>query len=437
MAMVNQYVPGREGDISPADAALIKRRAELLGPAYRLFYEKPLHIVRGEGVWLYDPEGQPYLDVYNNVASVGHCHPHVVAALSRQAGILNTHTRYLHETIVEYAARLLAKFPPALKHVMFTCTGSEANDLALRIAKSYTKGTGVIVTKLAYHGLTVAIAELSPSLGDYVERGPNVKLVAAPDTYRIDGDVGATFAAGVKQALAEMQAQGIKPCALLVDGIFSSDGVFPGKPGFLKEAVDAMRAAGGIYIADEVQPGFGRVGPEFWGFARHGLVPDIVTVGKPMGNGHPMAGAIMQPQIVEEFGKRSRYFNTFGGNPVSCAVGLAVLDVIDNESLAQNAGKVGTYMREGLEKLAARHEIIGDVRGAGLFLGVEFVKDRKSKEPAPEETTRVVNDLRRRKVLISATGPGANILKIRPPLVFTQEHADIFLDAVGQALTAL
>jgi 4-aminobutyrate aminotransferase-like enzyme len=437
MAMVNQYVPGREGDISAADAALIKRRAELLGPAYRLFYEKPLHIVRGDGVWLYDPEGNAYLDVYNNVASVGHCHPHVVAALTKQAGILNTHTRYLHETILEYAARLLAKFPPALKHVMFTCTGSEANDLALRIAKSYTKGTGVIVTKLAYHGLTVAIAELSPSLGDYVERGPHVKLVAAPDTYRIDGDVGAAFAAGVKQALAEMQAQGIKPCALLVDGIFSSDGVFPGKPGFLKPAVDAMRAAGGIYIADEVQPGFGRVGPEFWGFARHGLVPDIVTVGKPMGNGHPMAGAIMQPQIVEEFGRRSRYFNTFGGNPVSCAVGLAVLEIIDNEGLAQNAGKVGAYMREGLEKLSTRHDIIGDVRGAGLFLGVEFVKDRKSKQPAPEETARVVNDLRRRKVLISATGPGANILKIRPPLVFTQEHADIFLDAVGQALTAL
>jgi 4-aminobutyrate aminotransferase-like enzyme len=437
MAMVNQYVPGREGDISAADAALIKRRAELLGPAYRLFYEKPLHIVRGEGVWLYDPEGNAYLDVYNNVASVGHCHPHVVAALTKQAGILNTHTRYLHETIVDYAARLLAKFPPALKHVMFTCTGSEANDLALRIAKSYTKGTGVIVTKLAYHGLTVAIAELSPSLGDYVERGPNVKLVPAPDTYRIDGDVGTAFAAGVKQALAEMQAQGIKPCALLVDGIFSSDGVFPGKPGFLRQAVDAMRAAGGIYIADEVQPGFGRVGPEFWGFARHGLVPDIVTVGKPMGNGHPMAGAIMQPQIVEEFGKRSRYFNTFGGNPVSCAVGLAVLDVIDQENLAQNAGKIGIYMREGLEKLAARHDIIGDVRGAGLFLGVEFVKDRKSKQPAAEETTRVVNDLRHRKVLISATGPGANILKIRPPLVFTREHADIFLDAVGQAVAAL
>jgi len=437
MAMVNQYVPGREGDISAADAALIQRRAELLGPAYRLFYEKPLHIVRGEGVWLYDPEGNAYLDVYNNVASVGHCHPHVVEALTKQAAVLNTHTRYLHETIVDYAAKLLAKFPAALKHVMFTCTGSEANDLALRVAKSYTKGTGVIITKLAYHGLTVAIAELSPSLGDYVERGPQVKLVPAPDTYRITGDVGAAFAAGVKQALAEMQAQGIKPCALLVDGIFSSDGVFPGQPGFLKEAVAAVRAAGGIYIADEVQPGFGRVGPEFWGFARHGLVPDIVTVGKPMGNGHPMAGAIMQPQIVEEFGRRSRYFNTFGGNPVSCAVGRAVLEVIDNEGLAANAGKVGAYMKAGLEKLAQRYEVIGDVRGAGLFLGVEFVTDRKTKEPNAMAATHVVNDLRRRKVLISATGPGANILKIRPPLVFTQEHADIFLDATEKALAGI
>jgi 4-aminobutyrate aminotransferase-like enzyme len=437
MAMVNQYVPGREGDISAADAALIQRRTELLGPAYRLFYEKPLHIVRGEGVWLYDPDGNAYLDVYNNVASVGHCHPHVVEALTRQAGILNTHTRYLHETIVDYAAKLLAKFPAALKHVMFTCTGSEANDLALRVAKSYTKGTGVIITKLAYHGLTVAIAELSPSLGDYVERGPQVKLVPAPDTYRITGDVGAAFAAGVSQALAEMQAQGIKPCALLVDGIFSSDGVFPGEPGFLKEAVAAVRAAGGIYIADEVQPGFGRVGPEFWGFARHGLVPDIVTVGKPMGNGHPMAGAIMQPQVVEEFGRRSRYFNTFGGNPVSCAVGRAVLEVIDNEGLAANAGKVGAYMKAGLEKLAQRYEVIGDVRGAGLFLGVEFVTDRKTKEPNAKAATHVVNDLRRRKVLISATGPGANILKIRPPLVFTQEHADIFLDATDKALAGI
>lgn len=436
MAMVNQYVPGREGDLSAGDMEIIRRRQKLLGPAYRLFYEQPLHIVKGEGVWLYDPDGNRYLDVYNNVASVGHCHPHVVKALTDQAAVLNTHTRYLHETIVDYAAKLLAKFPAALEHVMFTCTGSEANDLAIRIARSYTKGTGVIVTKLAYHGLTLTISEMSPSLGDYVPRGDHVRLVPAPDTYRIAGDVGAAFAAGVRQALAEMQAKGIKPCALLVDGIFSSDGVFPGEPGFLKEAVAAIREAGGIYIADEVQPGFARVGPAWWGFARHGLVPDMVTIGKPMGNGHPIAAAIMQPHIVAEFGAKSRYFNTFGGNPVSCAVGRAVLEVIENEGLADNAGKVGAYMLEGLQRLAGKYPTIGDIRGTGLFLGLEFVKDRQSKEPFAAAASHVVNDLRRRKILISATGPGANVLKIRPPLVFSREHADIFLDATEKALAS-
>lgn len=436
MAMVNQYVPGREGDLSAGDMEIIRRRQKLLGPAYRLFYEQPLHIVKGEGVWLYDPDGNRYLDVYNNVASVGHCHPHVVKALTDQAAVLNTHTRYLHETIVDYAAKLLAKFPAALEHVMFTCTGSEANDLAIRIARSYTKGTGVIVTKLAYHGLTLTISEMSPSLGDYVPRGDHVRLVPAPDTYRIAGDVGAAFAAGIRHALAEMQAKGIRPCALLIDGIFSSDGVFPGEPGFLKEAVAAIRDAGGIYIADEVQPGFARVGPAWWGFARHGLVPDMVTIGKPMGNGHPIAAAIMQPHIVAEFGAKSRYFNTFGGNPVSCAVGRAVLEVIENEGLADNAGKVGAYMLEGLQRLAGKYPIIGDVRGAGLFLGLEFVKDRQSKEPFAAAASHVVNDLRRRKILISATGPGANVLKIRPPLVFAREHADIFLDATEKALAS-
>ncbi|MDY0881638.1 aminotransferase class III-fold pyridoxal phosphate-dependent enzyme [Dongia soli] len=432
--MVNAYVPGREGDLNARDTDLIRRREKLLGPAYRLFYEQPLHIVRGEGIWLYDPEGNAYLDVYNNVASVGHCHPKVVEALTRQAGILNTHTRYLHETIVDYAERLLGKFPSQLQHVMFTCTGSEANDLALRIARSYTKRSGFIVTKLAYHGLTSAVAELSPSLGDYVQRGDHVRLVPAPDTYRGGGDIGQEFAAGVKAAIADMQAKGIEPAALLVDSIFSSDGIFPDPQGFLRPAVEAVRAAGGLYIADEVQPGFGRVGPAWWGFARHDLVPDMVTIGKPMGNGHPIAGTVMQPHLVEEFGRKSRYFNTFGGNPVSCAVGRAVLEVIEGEGLAENAGMVGTYLLDGLKALAMRHSIIGDVRGAGLFLGVEFVKDRTTKEAAPEETARVVNDLRRRRILISATGPRANILKIRPPLVFSRENADLFLAAMDDVL---
>lgn len=434
MSMVNAFDPEAETGLSPAEKDMVRRREKLLGPAYRLFYEKPVHVVRGEGVWLHDPSGEAYLDVYNNVASVGHCHPRVVEALSRQASILNTHTRYLHETILDYAERLLARVPAELGHVMFTCTGSEANDLALRVARAHTGRRGLIVTRLAYHGVTSAVAEISPSLGDHVPRGDHVRLIPAPDAYRGDGDVGARMARHVREAAADLRAHGIEPAALLVDTIFSSDGVFAEPAGFLRPAVEAIRAEGGLFIADEVQPGFGRVGPEFWGFARHGLVPDMVTVGKPMGNGHPMAGVFVKPRLVEDFGRKARYFNTFGGNPVSCAVGLAVLDVIEGEGLAESARDVGDYMRAGLRDLAGRHPAIGDVRGAGLFIGLELVVDPAGKAPASALTTRVVNGLRERRVLISATGPGANILKIRPPLVFGREHADIFLDRMAAVL---
>ncbi|MDE1174953.1 MAG: aminotransferase class III-fold pyridoxal phosphate-dependent enzyme [Parvibaculaceae bacterium] len=434
MAMVNAFDPAARNGLSPEDRALVQRREKLLGPAYRLFYQKPVHIVRGEGVWLYDPAGEAYLDVYNNVASVGHCHPKVVEALSRQAATLNTHTRYLHETILDYAERLLARVPEALSHVMFTCTGSEANDLALRITRAFTGRTGLIVTELAYHGLTCAVSELSPSLGDYVKRSDHVRLIPAPDAYRRKGDIGQQMAADVRAAIADMRSHGIEPAALLVDTIFSSDGVFAEPAGFLREAVEAIRSEGGLFIADEVQPGFGRIGPDFWGFARHGLVPDMVTVGKPMGNGHPMAGVFMKPHLVEEFGRKARYFNTFGGNPVSCAVGLAVLDIIEGENLPQQAKEVGDYMRAGLSDLAKRFPAIGDVRGAGLFTGLELVAGDDARTPAAELTTRIVNGLRDRRVLISATGPGANILKIRPPLVFGREHADIFLDRMESVL---
>lgn len=434
MSMVNAFDPDADTGLSPQERELVRRRQKLLGPAYRLFYEKPVHLVRGEGVWLYDPAGNAYLDVYNNVASVGHCNPKVVEALTRQASTLNTHTRYLHEAILTYAERLLAKVPDALGHIMFTCTGSEANDLALRITRAYTGRQGIIVTRLAYHGLTCAVSELSPSLGDYVPRGEHVRLVAPPDGYRGAGDVGRTFADGVRAAIADMRAHGIEPAALLVDTIFSSDGVFADPPGFLAEAVDVFRAAGGLFIADEVQPGFGRVGPDFWGFARHGLVPDMVTVGKPMGNGFPVAGVFMKPHLVEDFGRQARYFNTFGGNPVACATGLAVLDVIEGEGLPERARVVGDHLRAGLRDLAGRYEAIGDVRGAGQFTGLELVEDRTGKVPAAALTTCVVNGLRERRVLISATGPGANILKIRPPLVFTREHADIFLDRLAEVL---
>lgn len=435
MTMINAFDASAATGVSERDRALIERRERLLGPAYRLFYAHPVHLVRGEGVWLYDSDGSAYLDVYNNVASVGHCHPHVVAALSKQAATLNTHTRYLTDGILDYAERLLALFPDELAHVMFTCTGSEANDLAYRAARAFTGGTGVIVTELAYHGVTIAISEMSPSLGDGIALAPHVRTVRAPDAYRGGGDVGEAFAADVRAAIADMQAHSIRPAALLVDTIFSSDGVFADPAGFLAPAAAAIREAGGLMIADEVQPGFGRTGAGMWGFSRHGIVPDIVTMGKPMGNGHPMAAMVARPEILESFGKRTRYFNTFGGNPVSCAVGMAVLDVIEGESLIENARDVGAYLRDGLRGLANMHAIIGDVRGAGLFIGVELVTDRATKSPATAATARLVNGLREKRILISAAGPHANVLKIRPPLVFSRDNADQFLAAIDEVLT--
>ncbi|HZH51492.1 MAG TPA: aminotransferase class III-fold pyridoxal phosphate-dependent enzyme [Microvirga sp.] len=435
MSMINAYNATEGTGVAERERELIARRQRLLGPAYRLFYANPVHLMRGEGVWLYDPDGNAYLDMYNNVASVGHCHPHVTAALARQAGILNTHTRYLHDTILDYAEKLLGYFPPALEHAMFTCTGSEANDLALRVAKTHTGGTGVIVTELAYHGTTAATAELSPSLGRTMRLGEHVRTVPAPDSYRgSDTDVGEAFARHVRAALDDMRSHGIRPAALLVDTIFSSDGVHADPAGFLAPAVAAVREAGGLFIADEVQPGFGRTGDGMWGFARHGLVPDIVTLGKPMGNGHPVAGMVARPDVLAEFGQRTRYFNTFGGNPVSAAVAMAVLEVIEQEGLVENARRVGEHLRRGLRALGERHPIIGDVRGAGLFIGVELVRDRRTGEPAAEETARLVNALRERRILISATGPFANILKIRPPLVFSQENSDLFLSVMDEIL---
>ncbi|PVE21257.1 aspartate aminotransferase family protein [Microvirga sp. KLBC 81] len=435
MTMINAYDPARATNVASRERDMIARRQNLLGPAYRLFYANPVHVVRGEGVWLYDPDGKAYLDVYNNVACVGHCHPHVVAALAKQASVLNTHTRYLHETVLDYAERLLGYFPAEIGHMMFTCTGSEANDLALRVAKAHTGGTGFIITDFAYHGVTEAIAGMSPSLGPAMLLGEHVRKVPAPDAYRGGGrDVGTVFADNVRKAIDDMRANGIKPAALLVDTIFSSDGVFTDPRGFLSGAVDAIHEAGGLFIADEVQPGFGRTGDGMWGFERHGIVPDLVTMGKPMGNGHPMAGMAARPEVLAEFGRRLRYFNTFGGNPVSAAVGMAVLDVIEGEKLRDNARAAGAHLRTGLESLAQRHPIIGDIRSAGLFIGLELVRCRNSKEPASDETARVVNGLRERRVLISAAGPSANILKIRPPLVFSKDNTDLFLTALDKTL---
>ncbi|HEY0201527.1 MAG TPA: aspartate aminotransferase family protein [Burkholderiaceae bacterium] len=437
MAMSNAFNPatGTVG-LPQRTQDLIARRAEALGPAYRLFYEAPLEVVRGESVWLYDADGERYLDVYNNVASMGHCHPHVVQAVARQLGALNTHTRYLNETVIAYAERLLGTFGDVPRHLMMTCTGSEANDLALRIAQTHTGATGIVVTRLAYHGLTNAIAAVSPSLGPSGPQGAHVRLVDAP-TADAGAETGVRFAAGVAAAIADLQRSGYGVAAMFCDTIFSSDGVFADPPGFLSEAVRKVQAAGGLFVADEVQPGFGRTGTHMWGYQRHGITPDIVSMGKPMGNGYPVAGIAVRQDMVRKFGQRARYFNTFGGSQAACAAGSAVLDVIAREGLLENANTTGAYLQAGIAKLASEFSVLRQIRGAGLFIGVDVDAGMQSLEADGALAAHIVNSLRQRKVLISASGPAGRVLKIRPPMVFRQEHADIFLDALHDAMTSL
>ncbi len=433
--MVNGFDPAGMAALDPAGQDLIRRRQALLGPSYRLFYEKPVHPVRGEGVWLYDADGNAYLDTYNNVPSVGHCHPHVVAAIARQAGQLNTHTRYLGEAVLDYSERLLATFPDEIGRVMYTCTGSEAVDLALRIARYVTGGDGVIVTENAYHGVTTATAGISPSLGLAMNLGQNVITVPAPDAYHAGGaDVGARMAADVEKAVAFLARRGVKTAAFIADSIFSTDGVLSGPAGFLAPVLDAVHRAGALYIADEVQPGFGRTGSHMWGFQRHGIVPDIAVMGKPMGNGMPIAAAVMKPEFSDLFGRDVRYFNTFGANHVSLAAASAVLDVIRDEKLMENCATIGALMTDGLRALQSQYPQIGDVRGAGLFIGLEFVTDPETRAPDAALAIRVVNALRERRVLISASGPAGNSLKIRPPMPFGRDHAALFLEAMADVL---
>ncbi len=434
-AMINGFDGGKLAELPERERSLIERRQALLGSSYRLFYETPVHVVRGDDVWLYDADDNAYLDAYNNVPSVGHCHPHVVEAIARQAAVLNTHTRYLGEQILDYSERLLATFPAELNRVMYTCTGSEAVDLALRLARYYTGGTGIIITENAYHGVTASAAEISPALGPNMPLGQHVLTVPAPDNYRGDGrDVGDVMAENVANAMAFMRRHGIKPAAFIADGIFSTDGIFSEPAGFLKKTLDVLHEAGALYIADEVQPGFGRLGTGMWGFMRHGITPDIVVMGKPMGNGMPIAAAVMKHEIEQKFGADIRYFNTFGANHVSIAAASAVLDVIENESLIENARATGNHLLAGMRALQETVPSIGDVRGIGLFLGLDFVRDRETREPDGALALKVVNGLRDLRVLISASGPAGNVLKIRPPLPFKIEHADLFLTALKDVL---
>jgi len=377
---------------------------------------------------MYDAEGHRYLDAYNNVPVVGHCHPYVVDALARQARVLNTHTRYLAEEPLRLAERLLATLPREIGNVVYACTGSEANDLAVRISKAVTGGTGFIITEFAYHGTTDVIAGMSPEDGTAL--GPGVYAVAPP----IGADGAAKFGQRVRQCIERMRDAGIRPAALLVDTIFSSDGVAADPPGFLAPAVAEIRAAGGLFIADEVQPGFGRTGEHMWGFQRHGVTPDLVTMGKPMGNGHPISALAARPDLLQTFARDRKYFNTFGGNSVSCAVALAVLDVIEKERLIANAHASGEYLRQGLVRLAQRHRWVREIRGAGLFWGVELAGNSESGLSSRQEAARVVNDLRHRGVLVGATGRDGNVLKIRPPLTIGRAEVDLLLDRLGNAL---
>lgn len=411
-------------------AELRARRARLLAPTYQLFYDEPLQIVRAADVWMYDEQGRAYLDAYNNVPVVGHCHPQVVEALARQAATLNTHTRYLAELPLQLAEELLATLPPRFASIIFTCTGSEANDLAVRICKAATGGSGFIVTDFAYHGATDVIAGMSPEDGGPL--GPGVYAVPAP----VGAAGAAAFGAAVRRCLERMRADGVRPAALLVDTIFASDGVAAQPAGFLAEAAGQVRAAGALFIADEVQPGFGRVGEAMWGFQRHGVIPDLVTMGKPMGNGHPVAALAGQPDVLAAFARRARYFNTYGGNSVSCAAALAVLHVIGEQELMKNALASGAYLQQRLQALAARCLVIREVRGAGLFLGVELGDNPVSGLAGAPEAARVMNAMRRRGVLVGTTGRRGDALKIRPPLTFAPEHADLLVEALEQALSA-
>lgn len=438
---LNAFDPAAARGLGSELERMVRERAAAFGPASVLFYDKPLNFVRGQGCWLYDADGVAYLDAYNNVPSVGHCHPHVVQAVARQLGELNIHNRYLHPGIIDYAGRLTATLPDALSNITFTCTGSESNDLALRLAATFTGARGVIVTESAYHGNTALVTEVSPTLIGHGTLAPHVRAIPAPDSYRVPpGKLSETFAAHVAAAIADLQKSGVGFGALLVDSIFSSDGVFADPPGFMRAAVDAVHRAGGMFIADEVQCGFGRTGSSMWGFERHGVLPDVVTLGKPMGNGYPVGAVVTRPEILDAFCARYGYFNTFAGSPAAAAAGLAVLDVIAREGLIENARRVGEHLKRGLQELSLRHAALADVRGAGLYLGVEVVDgaDRSgATHPASGLTKAIVNGLRERRVLIGSAGRDGSALKIRPPLCFSPADADHLIAALEETLTLL
>jgi len=425
--------------------ALVEERARSLGPSLSISYERPLHVVRGRGQYLHAVDGLPYLDLVNNVCHVGHCHPRVVDAIARQARALNTNTRYLHENIERFAARLTTTLPEGLDTCFFVNSGSEANELALRLARTATGANDVLVVDGAYHGSTGNCVAMSP----YKFDGPGgggapdwVHVVPIPDGYRgeirgHDEDAGAGYALEVGRVIGEACARGRSVAGFFVEPILSCGGQVPLPPGYLAAAYEHVRKAGGLAIADEVQVGFGRVGDAFWGFQQHDVIPDIVVLGKPIGNGHPMGAVVTTRAIAEAFHNGMEFFSTFGGNPVSCACGLAVLEVIETEQLQERAKRLGAHFLAGLRELMDRHQVIGDVRGSGLFLGIELVRDRKTLEPADREAHALVNAMRERGILLSTDGPLHNVIKIKPPMVLDEADVDMTLRQLDDVLASL
>ena len=385
-------------------------------------------IVHSEGVWLYDIDGNRYLDAYNNVSHVGHCHPHVANAIAKQSHRLNTSTRYLHGYILELAERITKMMPKPLSTCMFVCTGSEANELAWQMSKVVSGNNGALITKFSYHGSTSAIKQFSTESIPQEKLPTHVQTLFAPtsDTTYLKPDSGFDI------AITELNKHGHQPAMLLLDTAFVSDGIYTSPKGYLRILFAKTREAGGLCVADEVQSGFGRLGQHFWGFQFDDVIPDIVTMGKPMGNGHPIAAVVTRPEIADALAKESGYFNTFGGNPVSCAAGLAVLDVIEKEALHENAREVGQFLRERLEMLRKKYPVLGEIHGSGLLQGIDILKPDET--PAPDLADEIMNNMRESGVLIGTTGPSYSTLKIRPPIVFHREHVEILIAALVKAL---
>jgi 4-aminobutyrate aminotransferase-like enzyme len=399
-------------------------RERLLGRNLTVSYRNPVKIVRGEMQYLYDDEDRRYLDAYNNVAHVGHCHPRVVAAGIEQMRLLNTNTRYLHDLIIQYAERLTATLPEPLRVCYFVNSGSEANELAVRLARAHTGARDMIVLDHAYHGNTTTLIDLSP----YKHDGPGG---SGPPSWVHKVPLPADETENVQQVLQELKREGRRLCGFIAESMPSVAGQIVLPKDYLKKVYQAVRATGGVCIADEVQTGYGRIGTHFWAFEYYGLVPDIVVLGKPIGNGHPIGAVITTREIADSFDNGMEFFSTFGGNAVSCAIGLAVLDVVQEEKLQSHALDVGAHLLEGLRELQQHHNIIREVRGSGFFLGVELMNDGK---PATSEADNIVNRMRDEGVLLGTDGPHHNVIKIRPPMPFSHADADYLLAVLGSSI---